>query len=644
MTYSWTFKEAAPGDRARESQVEKFFNSDAIANRANAIVREGIQNSLDASAEGSRVIVRIAIGSWGTLETPKRLKSYTAGFYDHFNAEAVRQKIATAPSPRDRFRYLVFEDFGTRGLDGDPAQWWPEDRGKPNPFFNYFRAEGISDKTEGARGRHGVGRLVFMFASRVRCIIALTRRRNPAHGKRELIMGTTVLRNHRVRGTPYLPDGWFGERDHADPRLVLPIDGETGFGKRFREDFKLSRENEQGLSVVVPWLVEDVTFAEIVKAVVAGYYYPILEDKLRVELQHEDEPPQMIDRTSIARVVAEQDPEFAAQLAPLIALATASLESPRFIELPRLEARAPKWDGEQMSESLCHTLHAALESGKPVPVRVPIMIRPHNAEAAQSHFAIFLQRDPSLAESQLQFIREGIIVTDARPRRTTGVRALIVIDEGPLASFLGDAENPSHTQWQKDLVKDRYRYAPATLDFVVQSVPALLAIVSKQHARPDAALLIDLFSAPAPAGGDTGKVESAKGRGGAEESPAAPRVAIQRRPKPFAIEPRTTGFVIKRGDPEAPLPAALSIRVAYGTRSGNPFTRYRRADFQLGAAPIALDMVGCEALILRDNHLLVRLHEDDFQVKAAGFDTEHRDLHLDVKARDGGEEDHAEAP
>jgi len=49
MSISWTFKEAGPGDRARESQVEKFFNSDAVANRANAIVREGIQNSLDAA-------------------------------------------------------------------------------------------------------------------------------------------------------------------------------------------------------------------------------------------------------------------------------------------------------------------------------------------------------------------------------------------------------------------------------------------------------------------------------------------------------------------------------------------------------------------------------------------------------------------
>src|SRR5439155_24330506 len=119
------------------------------------------------------------------------------------------------PTPGESFRYLVFEDFGTSGLTGDPAQWWPDEHGEPNPFFNYFRAEGISDKHDGARGRHGVGRLVFMFASRVRSIFGLTRRKNGA-GSEELLMGTTVLRNHWFGQKPYLPDGWFGVRDDED--------------------------------------------------------------------------------------------------------------------------------------------------------------------------------------------------------------------------------------------------------------------------------------------------------------------------------------------------------------------------------------------------------------------------------------------
>ena len=71
-SYSWSLKEAAPGDRARESQVEKFFNSDVVANRANAIVREGIQNSLDAAPEDAVVRVRIAVGESSPTETARQ--------------------------------------------------------------------------------------------------------------------------------------------------------------------------------------------------------------------------------------------------------------------------------------------------------------------------------------------------------------------------------------------------------------------------------------------------------------------------------------------------------------------------------------------------------------------------------------------
>src|SRR5438045_3069470 len=98
MSLSWAFKEAGPGDRARESQVEKFFNSDAVANRANAIVREGIQNSLDAAPDDAVVRVRITLGGWSAAETPERLATYTKGFYEHFNVEAVQAKVANSPA------------------------------------------------------------------------------------------------------------------------------------------------------------------------------------------------------------------------------------------------------------------------------------------------------------------------------------------------------------------------------------------------------------------------------------------------------------------------------------------------------------------------------------------------------------------
>ena len=112
-------------------------------------------------------------------------------------------------------------------------------------------------------------------------------------------------------------------------------------------------------------------------------------------------------------------------------------------------------------------MHDKLEASELAPMTVPMQCRPKGKPVIDCQFEIFLQRDPSVSEGQITFIREGIIITDVRPRRTSGIRALVVIDEGPLASFLGDSENPSHTRWEKESVKEKYVYAPAHLDYVI---------------------------------------------------------------------------------------------------------------------------------------------------------------------------------
>ena len=78
-----------------------------------------------------------------------------------------------------------------------------------------------------------------------------------------------------------LPDGWFGVRDAQTPGLILPVRDDAGFIAKFKSDFGVSRHNQNGLSVIVPWLSQDVTVSEIVKAVLSGYFHPILGSKSR---------------------------------------------------------------------------------------------------------------------------------------------------------------------------------------------------------------------------------------------------------------------------------------------------------------------------------------------------------------------------
>ncbi|MGB7157701.1 MAG: hypothetical protein WBD40_06520 [Tepidisphaeraceae bacterium] len=632
MSISWHFNEAQPGDRARESQVEKFFNSDDVANRANAIVREGIQNSLDAAPDDVTVNVRIAIGVWGDEEKSDRIGRYTVGFLDHFEAEAVRSKIGNPPGANDPFRYLVFEDFGTSGLLGEPDQWWPDQHGQANPFFNYFRGEGISDKSEGARGRHGVGRLVFTFASRIRSVFGLTRRNDG----RQLLMGTSVLRNHWLDQKPYLPDGWFGIRSgDGKNHLTLPVENDPGFLSQFKQDFGVSRDDEQnGLSVIVPWLSADVTVSEIIRAVLSGYFYPILRRKLRVEVVNEAGESTVIDAGTIKSVIETRNGDLAVAMKPVLALAETSLtitDADR-LNLSPPAVGAPRWSNGCMSDELRGAVHAKLEAGDVVGLRVPLQTRlKASNQTADCHFDIFLQRDPSAAEGQMIFIREGIIIADVRPRRASGVRAIIVIDEGPLAAFLGDAENPAHTQWQKELVRDKYSFHAATIDYVVHSVPEILRMLSEDQKKPDTALLIDLFSLPSD--DDTGPKVKEKRKKKPGLDPDDPIIDLPKTPRRFVIDKAGNGFTVQRGDPDAERPPMLAIKVAYGVRRGSPFTKYNPADFRLGLGGVKCEFHGCESVDFDENWLLVQVHEDDFRVEVSGFDT-NRDLHVDVKVKE----------
>src|SRR6266850_420807 len=158
-----------------------------------------------------------------------------AGAWPHLSAPG--NGLPDAPRPSDMCRFLVFEDFGTSGLTGDPEQLLPVENGD-NRFFHFFRVEGRSDKHEHDRGRWGVGKQVFPRASRIRSVFGYTVRKDD---RRRLLMGQAILKSHFV-GSTCFQDGWFGRR-RANERPVFPIeDGETL--RAFRETFGVSRTDE----------------------------------------------------------------------------------------------------------------------------------------------------------------------------------------------------------------------------------------------------------------------------------------------------------------------------------------------------------------------------------------------------------------
>lgn len=634
MNISWNFKKATPGDRARESQVEKFFKSDAVSNKANAIVREGIQNSLDAAPSAQEVRVSIRIGAWSIADTESRLSRYLLGFDEHF--EAVKSKLATSPAQGDAFRYLVFEDFGTTGLCGDPGQWWPDDESPRNPFFNYFRSEGLSDKSDGARGRHGVGRLVFLFASKIRTVFGLTRRT----GNEELLMGTSVLRNHKVGAVPFLPDAWFGVPSASVEGLTLPI-AENDFLTLFKTDFSVSRNTQDGLSVVVPWLTEDVTENEVVRAVVQGFFHPILRGTLIVEVTGETGQKSTVDQHTISAVAQAEGTEFCKQAEPLIELSKTSLAIQTRIEIPPPPGNL-KWSEQALPEETRTEIQTTLANGEVLALTVSMHVRPKSGLNAGGvlpcSFDVFLRRDADAREGQISFVREGIVISDARHTnnrqlRCPGVRGLVVIDAGHLASFLGDCENPSHTEWQHANVKDRYTLAKQHLEYVVGAIPGILRLASENAEEPDDTLLLDLFALPSGEAGDPARSkDSSKKKGSKSEKP---KIKITTHAKRLSIAQNKDGFVIGPGDSNSVIPDVVELLVAYDVRRGSPFKRYNKADFRLFKGRIKHELRNCKLVAADDNWATFQILAGDFEIKVSGFGSD-RDIRVAATPKDSG--------
>src|SRR5688572_9300063 len=108
---SWHFREMDRGEINVDPVHDEFFKAQDLAD---ALVREAIQNSLDARRGNSKVHVRLRIATGEQALTPERAEPYLRGLAAHL-PPGVADFEGSMP-------FLVVEDSGTRGLTGDPGE------------------------------------------------------------------------------------------------------------------------------------------------------------------------------------------------------------------------------------------------------------------------------------------------------------------------------------------------------------------------------------------------------------------------------------------------------------------------------------------------------------------------------------------
>ncbi len=638
MPCNWQFYLKQATDTIRNPTAGEFFSTEAVGDVTEALVREGIQNTLDArrkKADGSKqpAHARIFLSEMTGALPASRAQRWFGTLWPHVVAPG--NGLRNQPAQDDRCPFLVFEDFGTTGLTGD-AEKDDQIEGVTNHFLRFFRGDGLSgsgdDKTIGS---WGVGKTVFPRASRISSLFGLTVR---SDDDRQLLLGRSILKYHRCNETSYKSDGYFGH-SRLDG-FMLPT-GDPAVLDEFRSDFRIKRQAECGLSIVVPWYEIDgddgMSRGKVISAVLRGFFYPILMGHLAVTVATPGDEI-TLDASSIMSKVESIGGSLALELLPLLVLAEwarTRLDSEFQSLLPPVPDKKQKLSPELVPDAVAKQIRQSLAQRQPVALRVPMHVQPRDGEPQATFFNIFLEHSGEDGEKPV-FVRDELIIPNVQTPRIPQVRALLIVEDKPLATLLRDAETPAHTQWNQGTsnFKNRYKFGPGAIDFVRLGVSELLRIINQAEQQPDPSITIDFFFIPAePEDEDTVPARRHRAKKKGEQTEVEEIEIKKRTPPRFRIDKMSGGFSIRPGDPESPLPRYIDIRVAYDIRRGNPLKKYHPADFDVGKAPIQFEKDGADVTKNEGNELQVKVNQREFRLDVTGFDTD-RELYVKADAKE----------
>lgn len=600
-----SFRRLGDGEMDRPPTQRDQFNNDDVE-LVDALVRESLQNSLDAAAE-EKVRVRFS------LHRPDN--AGRGALLAQLDLEQLRKRLRACAIDPDSIAFadpklLVIEDFGTTGLTGS---WGSMDK---EPFSDFWRRMGKSHKAGKSLGRWGLGKLVFSSSSEARIFFGLTVRKTDP--ELQLLMGQAVLTTHDLEdGQRFDSHGFFCKL--SETGMQLPItDADEVHG--FAAACGISRTHEPGLSIVVPYVIGTITEQRIVQAVLRNYFFPILLGRLVVTVG-----AVTIDADTFAELArAHGGTRFAnGALAQFIG----TMRSVRKNEVTP-HVLPSTWVSTGMATALgdhAKSLRERYQAGECLCLRAPLLLKQKDGKELTTKFDLFLQKANN--DGDTLFVRDTIVLP-AESKYFRGYRTLaaLVADDKPICTFLGDAENPAHTSWSAsaEKVTAEWRNPSARLKEVRGALQHFYDEIVSSLEVVDPNALIDIFSAKAESGA----------RGVRPRGPVVRPPVVNPPPPPekaYRLIRQKGGFAIRGGTALKPeqLPLTLRVRAAYDVLRGNPFSKHDPLDFDFSQKELEIKATGASTSAHSPNVLVIKASSRDFEVTVSGFDVR-RDLIIDA--------------
>jgi len=633
---NWNFKERIAGSKNRNPIQDEFFNSSEALTEISSLVRESIQNSLDAKIEKSTdpVLIKFSIS-----EISKKIAvEYFHDLSEHLLNSIPGSKIFLES---EKCRSLTVEDFNTSGLLGNSRRDSLNDKDDPskNSFYYFVWAEGSSAKTEGNRGRWGIGKIVFPRLSNIKTFFVLSNREiefAPCKDEQVLI-GMSILKGHSLAGKTYQPDGWWSEFTTEG----IPIPVAKDIHPKFKRDWNLHRVEETGLSIVIPYIPEFITKDLIRDCVIRDYFIAIQQGLLVVEIS-DAESTYKLDKLNLRaeclnigvddRIANSKTRDEMVSLIDMVS--DSQLENAKFFSVNVNEEFENRWNSIYLDPIMAEAALNELDSGNTVNFKIAVKIPSRNTFDLDE-FTVHIRRMADVRTSAV-FCREGIVIPSASPNLIRDHLVLVIASNGILANLLADAEGPAHEKWSDKTDKFRQNYPGSkggqVLTFLRKAPAEMIFKIRGNASQKDSTAFANFFPLPGDTKlGSSGKTEPVKtGEGVRPKEPSKPE--IPRSEHKFQIDSSTSGFSIKStSDNTTLIGKEIEALVAYKVRSGDSFSKWQIEDFDLTTIKPKLE--GCTITRTQGNSATIYITGRKFKAIWNGFD-QIRDLDIKANLRD----------
>ena len=652
-TLSWKRALVQPNEREDENVGEEFFNDVDTLDEISSLVRESMQNSIDAVLNNDvPVTVRFTVGK----QSSKLNQEYFEEILPHVSQSLHKNLI---PSLGVESKFLVIEDFNTKGLGGSISSIRPSESSQKKYGSNYWFFEwksGETNKVTGSRGSWGIGKAVLSAASRMKTILVYSEREEsscPEENTQGILFGHSILKYATVDGARLRPyRNWMTEKVIDGQRIHVPS-SELAEIQKFTRDWRVSRKPRKfGTSIVIPFVKDSINVKRLIQCIIQDYFVAILDGVVICEVVDENDQLLELNSTNLIGLIEEMDEEG-------LTLATKSKdELVGFCKMYRnrmedktekIEIKVPfdsinDWASIKFSDEQKRKFQLDIEQGRCVEFEVETQVPTSRVGMWKSDsFCVLFSKFPSEGISKTLFTRKGIMIPEAhRDSRIPGLLSMVIIEEGDsseLHEMLKLSEGPAHKNWTPKGDKVNALYDVKALKKTISWVK-LSALTIHKKMQPDQDVADDrslakYFPDEDPIGGSTSEVsvdgenlegtpEGGHGGSGGKGTPRGGRLLrIESGQIPGSI------FIKAINAEKMQRKMKFELEAAYALRGGDSFAAWDSEDFQLEEMYDSENSSGID-INFTNNKAFFVLEDKQFSIAFKNFDV-YRDLSIDVK-------------